>query len=85
MTFTGKFEAKMLSKIKMFIIYFRDIYSVDGASLEASLKEQGYNIYNLKIFKQINLEDSNDFRCKNYDSVDDFGRVSTNKLLIFWI
>ena len=34
-------------------MFHRDKFNVEGAELEAGVRELGYNLYNLKIYKEI--------------------------------
>ena len=56
-------------------IFHKDPFNVDGFELKTSIKEPGYNLYDLKISKKIYIEDHKDFRCKNYANFGDYNSV----------
>ena len=53
--------------------YHRKAFSIDGADLRSSVKESGYKLYDLKIYKEVYLENNKKFHCKNYRSHGDYG------------
>ena len=61
-------------------MFHRDKFNVEGAELEAGVRELGYNLYNLKIYKEIYLENNNKYACKNYQQIGDFNQVNLNSL-----
>ena len=48
---------------------------MEGVELEANVKDVGYKNYNLKIYKDIHLENSDKFACKNYAHLGDYNKV----------
>ena len=48
---------------------------MDGVELKTSIKEPGYKLYDLKIYKEIYIEDHDNFRCKNYASFEEYNSV----------
>ena len=56
-------------------MFHRDKFNVEGAELEAGVRELGYNLYNLKIYKEIYLENNKKYACKNYQQIGDFNQV----------
>ena len=57
-------------------MFHRDKFNVEGAELEAGVRELGYNLYNLKIYKEIYLENNKKYACKNYQKIGDFNQVN---------
>ena len=55
--------------------YHRNKFNVDGVKLEAWPEDRGYVLYNLKIYKDIYLENNKKYKCKNYVFVDDYSKV----------
>ena len=49
-------------------IYHRKKFNIDGVELKSSVKELGYKLYDLKIHKEIYLENNEKFQCSNYPS-----------------
>ena len=56
-------------------IFHKDRFNLDGVELKTSIKEPGYKLYDLKIYKEIYLEDHDNFRCKNYANFGDYNSV----------
>ena len=67
------------------IFVVKDRFNLDGVELKTSIKEPGYKLYDLKIYKEIYLEDHDNFRCKNYANFGDYNSVreelSINQIL----
>ena len=57
-------------------IFHKNRFNLDGVELKTSIKEPGYKLYDLKIYKEIYLEDNDDFQCRNYDSYGDYNSVT---------
>ena len=57
------------------IFVVKDRFNLDGVELKTSIKEPGYKLYDLKIYKEIYLEDHDNFRCKNYANFGDYNSV----------
>ena len=55
--------------------YHRNKFNVDGEKLETGSGGKGYKIYNLKIYKDIYLENSRNYECKNYKNIYDYSEV----------
>ena len=55
-------------------IYHKKTFSIDGVELQSSVKELGYNLYNLKIYKEVYLENNKKFQCKNYPSYGEYNK-----------
>ena len=64
-----------LSDLESANVFHRDKFNVEGAELQAGVRELGYNLYNLKIYKEIYLENNNKYACKNYQQIGDFNQV----------
>ena len=56
-------------------IFYKDSFILDGVKLKTSVNEPGYKHYELKISKEIHIEDHEDFRCKNYANFGDYNSV----------
>lgn len=56
-------------------VYNRNKFNVEGVELEAGLKQLGYILYNLKIYKKIFLENNKKYACKNYAYTGDYNQV----------
>ena len=56
-------------------IFHKDRFNLDGVELKTTAKEPGYKLYDLKIYKEIYLEDHDNFRCKNYAHYGDYNSV----------
>ena len=56
-------------------IFHKDRFNLDGVELKTSIKEPGYKLYDLKIYKEIYLEDHDNFRCRNYANFGDYNSV----------
>ena len=56
-------------------VYNRNKFNVEGVELEAGLKQLGYILYNLKIYKKIFLENNKKYTCKNYAYTGDYNQV----------
>ena len=59
-------------------IFHKDRFNLDGVELKTSIKEPGYKLYDLKIYKEIYLEDHDNFRCINYANFGDYNSVSSH-------
>ena len=46
-------------------VFHRDKFNVEGAELRAGVRELGYILYNLKIYKEIYLENNKKYTCIN--------------------
>lgn len=56
-------------------IFHKDRFNLDGVELKTSIKDPGYKLYDLKIYKEIYLEDHDNFRCRNYANFGDYNSV----------
>ena len=56
--------------------YNRQKIHMEGVELEANVKDVGYKNYNLKIYKDIHLENNDKFACKNYAHFGDYNKVN---------
>ena len=50
------------------------MFNIDGVELKASTDTLGYMLYNLKIFKEIYLENHHKFKCKTYNFDGEYSR-----------
>ena len=66
-------------------IFHKDRFNLDGVELKTSIKEPGYKLYDLKIYKEIYLEDHDNFRCKNYANFGDYNSVRKTAREHFWL
>ena len=55
-------------------IYHRNAFNIDGVELQSSVKELGYHLYDLKIYKEVYLENNEKFQCKNYQSYGEYNK-----------
>ena len=67
-----------LSDRESFNVFHRNEFNVDGSELRAWINELGYVLYNLKIFKEIYLENNQNYACKNYPNIADYNMVIIN-------
>ena len=56
-------------------IFYKDSFNLDGVKLKTSVKEPGYKLYDVKMSKEIYVQDHEDFRCKNYANFGDYNSV----------
>ena len=64
-----------LSDRESFNDYQRNEFKVHGMPLKARIRELGYNVYKLKIFKEVYLANDRRYSCKNYQNVGDYNKV----------
>ena len=55
--------------------FHKDKFKLEGVELKASLKEPGYQLYDLKTYREIYLENNDNFQCKNYANFGDYNSV----------
>ena len=55
-------------------IYHRKTFNIDGAELKSSVNELGYNLYDLKIYKEVYIENNKKFNCKNYNGYGEYNK-----------
>ena len=65
-----------LSDLESANVFHRDKFNVEGAELRAGVRELGYILYNLKIYKEIYLENNKKYACINYQQIGDFNQVN---------
>ena len=64
-------------------VFHRNKFNVEGVDLEAGVKNLGYIIYDLKIYKEINIENNGKYTCKTYQKFGDYNRVNKSILIDF--
>ena len=60
-------------------IFHKDKFNLEGVELKTSIKDSGYQLFELKITKEIYLEDNDNFQCKNHANFGDYNSVRTNE------
>ena len=54
--------------------FHQNKFAIDGFPIIADSKEIGFIFYNLKIHSQRYVENTNEFKCRNYPSYGDYGK-----------
>ena len=57
-------------------VFHRNKFNIDGIELKASKKTLGYVLYNLKMYKDLHLENDRNYACKNYPQIGDYNEVN---------